>query len=337
MTPHLPLKNKLTSLHNYNYNLPFELIAQKPVRPRDHSRLLVLDKKNQTIGHYKFYDIIDYLNPGDVLVFNNTKVIPARLHGQKITGGKLEVFLLNKITNQIWTCLIKGKIKIDQEIFFSKKFKGKIVSKNNELYKIVFNKKNITSIGETPTPPYIKPKSNLKEYQTVYAKHEGSVAAPTAGFHFTKALLKKLKAKGVQLEYITLHVGLGTFQPVKEQDITKHKMHSELATINKSTAIRLQKAKKQNRRIIAVGTTTVRTLESLKLQAGSKWTDIFIYPGYKFNCVDAMITNFHLPQSTLLMLISAFSDSALVKKAYHEAVAKKYRFYSFGDAMFIYK
>ena len=329
--------SKLT-LNQFNYNLPASLIAQTPKTPRDHSRLLLLHKKNKTIQHKKFFNIIDQLQAGDVLVFNNSKVIPARLHGNKQTGGKVEVFLLNKLkAANTWQCLVKGKVKPDIVINFAKKFQGKIIKKYSDgVCEIKFNKKNIISIGETPTPPYIKKKSNLKQYQTVYAKHEGSVAAPTAGFHFTKPLLNKLEKKGVQLEYITLHVGLGTFAPVKESNIKKHKMHSELATISKTTSKRLKQAKKQKRRIIAVGTTSVRTLEAMNLNSGSKFTDIFIYPGYKFKNVDAMITNFHLPKSTLLMLVSAFADTKTIKKAYAQAIAKKYRFYSFGDAMFIY-
>ncbi|MFA6028117.1 MAG: tRNA preQ1(34) S-adenosylmethionine ribosyltransferase-isomerase QueA [Patescibacteria group bacterium] len=333
-------------LNNFSYNLNKELIAQSPASPRDSSRLLVLDKKTGVIKHDRFYNLPKYLKPTDVLVFNDTKVIPARLHGRKKTGGKIEIFLLRKITEKKWECLTKGKIKNGQEIFFKKGFIGKMIQREQDRTKIIkFSRYNprfktggyrsILSIGETPTPPYIKKQSNLKEYQTIYAKKDGSVAAPTAGFHFTKRLLRELKKRGVQMEYVTLHVGLGTFAPVKIEDITKHKMHSEYASIDKATSLRLQKAKKEKRRIIAVGTTSVRTLEALDMKHSSQWTDIFIYPGYKFKHINAMVTNFHLPESTLLMLVSAFAGSANIKTAYQQAIKKKYRFYSFGDAMFI--
>ena len=320
-------------LKQFDYHLPAELIAQEPVRPRDHSRLLVLQKKNNKIIHDHFYNLPKYLQAGDVLVFNNSKVIPARLYGKKESSGKIEIFLLHKKQNNTWQCLTRGKIKKQQKIIFPKKFIGQIININDNGTKIIkFNKKNILSIGETPTPPYIKKKSNLQEYQTVYAKYEGSVAAPTAGFHFTKKLLQKLRQKGVQLEYVTLHVGLGTFAPVKTDDITKHKMHTEYFSIADTTCKRIQQAKKEERRIIAVGTTSCRTLESNKYK---NVTNIFIYPGYKFKNIDALITNFHLPKSTLLMLVSAFAGTNKIKKAYQEAINKKYRFYSFGDAMLI--
>ena len=330
-------------LKSYNYYLPPELIAQSPAKPRDHSRLLILDRKKNKIIHDRFYNLPQYLTKGDVLVFNNSKVIPARLYGKKETGGKIEVFLLRKIKNNIWQCLTKGKIKEQQKIILPKNFIGQIIKINDDGTKIIkFISENprvkpggflnILSIGQTPTPPYIKKKSNLIEYQTVYAKKEGSVAAPTAGFHFTKSLLTKLKKKGVQLEYVTLHVGLGTFLPVKENDITKHQMHTEYFSISKNTLVRIKKAKKAKRRIIAVGTTSCRTLESANCHGA---TNIFIYPGYKFKNIDAMITNFHLPKSTLLMLVSALAGRSKIKKAYQEAVQNKYRFYSFGDAMLI--
>jgi len=330
-------------LKSYNYYLPPELIAQSPAKPRDHSRLLILDRKKNKIIHDHFYNLPQYLTKGDVLVFNNSKVIPARLYGKKETGGKIEVFLLRKIKNNIWQCLTKGKIKEQQKIILPKNFIGQIIKINDDGTKIIkFISENprvkpggflnILSIGQTPTPPYIKKKSNLIEYQTVYAKKEGSVAAPTAGFHFTKSLLTKLKKKGVQLEYVTLHVGLGTFLPVKENDITKHQMHTEYFSISKNTLVRIKKAKKAKRRIIAVGTTSCRTLESANCHGA---TNIFIYPGYKFKNIDAMITNFHLPKSTLLMLVSALAGRSKIKKAYQEAVQNKYRFYSFGDAMLI--
>lgn len=325
--------NPYQQLKTYNYHLPPELIAQTPLPQRDHSRLLVLNRKKHLIIHDKFYNIAKYLKAGDILVFNDSKVIPARLHGQKETGGKIEIFLLQKKENNTWQCLTKGKIKKQQKIILPKKFLGQIMKIKDDGTKIIkFNKKNILSIGETPTPPYIKKKSNLHEYQTIYAKHEGSVAAPTAGFHFTKKLLKQLKQKGVQLEYVTLHVGLGTFAPVKTDDITQHKMHTEYFSIAPAALKRIQQAKKEKRRIIAVGTTSCRTLESNKVKNS---TNIFIYPGYKFKNIDALITNFHLPKSTLLMLVSAFAGTKKIKKAYQEAIKNKYRFYSFGDAMLI--
>jgi S-adenosylmethionine:tRNA ribosyltransferase-isomerase len=326
-------------ISKFDYYLPSDLIAQEPISPRDHSRLLILDKKNNRIIHDHFYHLPKYLQAGDVLIFNDSKVIPARLHGKKITGGHIEIFLLQKIKQNTWQCLVRGKIKMNQIIFFKNGFTGKIIKTLNasemstsRLLKIKFNKKNILTIGETPTPPYIKKKSNLKEYQTVYAKHKGSIAAPTAGFHFTKNLLHKLKKKGIQLEYVTLHVGLGTFAPVKVDDITKHKMHTEYFSIKKEVLARIKKAKQEKRRIIAVGTTSCRVLESNK---NKNSTNIFIYPGYKFKYINSLITNFHLPKSTLLMLVSAFAGTKKIKKAYHEAIRKKYRFYSFGDAMLI--
>ena len=334
----------------FNYHLPKKLIAQKPQRPRDHSRLLVLDKKTGKIQHKHFYNIVNFLKKGDVLVLNNTKVFPARLHAKKKeTGGKIEVFLLKQNKDK-WECLLGGKIRREgMELEFKNGLKAKVIKKQPDrtwVLKFNFTGKKfdtiLQKIGETPVPPYVKEKSNLRDYQTVYAKHSGSVAAPTAGFHFTKPLINKLKKKGVQFEYVTLHVGLGTFEPVRVKDITKHQMHAEFASIDKKTAQRINKAKKENRRIIAVGTTTVRVLENFVKNNGQLSTvncqrsiNSFIYPGYKFKTVDAMITNFHLPKSTLLMLVSAFAGRGKILKAYRKAVKKKYRFYSFGDGMFI--
>jgi len=327
----------------FDYYLPKNLIAQEPSKPRDHARLLILNRKDKTILHKKFYELTDHLKSGDVLVLNNSKVIPARLIGKKESGGKIEVFLLQK-DGKVWQALIRGKIQVDQKIVFNKNIIGRVIRKDSEdnnipTYQIKFNSsdKKIFSIGQTPTPPYI---TKAGEYQTVYAKPEGSVAAPTAGLHFTNRLLSKLKKRGVKIEYITLHVGMGTFAPVKVNKIENHKIHSELAIIDSATAQRLGRAKKNNKRIVAVGTTTVRTLEAFvtsngKIKAQKKWVDIFIYPGYKFKFVDAIITNFHLPKSTLLMLVSAFATKSLTKKAYREAIVKKYKFYSFGDGMFI--
>ena len=341
-------------LAHFNYDLPKKYIAQKPINPRDHSRLLILDKKTGIVEHKYFYDISKYLSEGDVVVMNNSKVIPARLWGNKETGGKMEVFLLNKITNQEWEVLVGGKgQKKSLMIFFKNGLEGKLLRKlPGGIWKIRFNKggksfeKIYKKIGETPTPPYIKQKSNLTKYQTVYASKEGSVAAPTAGFHFTKPLIQKLKKKKVQFEQVTLHVGLGTFQPVKVEDIKKHKMHPEFVEVSKKTLQKLWQAKKDGKRIIAVGTTSVRVLETVMASLRNKnipptepfkgWVNLFIYPGFEFKFTDAMITNFHLPQSTLLMLVSGFASRKYILNAYEEAKKKNYRFYSFGDAMFIY-
>jgi len=327
----------------FDYQLPKSLIAQKPQRPRDQSRLLILDKHTNQPEHKKFFNIIDYLNPGDVLVLNNSKVIPARLIGQTESGGKREIFLLHKDSAKIWQCLVRGKIKATQKIFLPKDIVAEVVRKNNSqswLIKFNTSDKKIFAIGQTPTPPYIKPTSKMADYQTVYAKTPGSVAAPTAGLHFTPRLLAQLKKKGIKIKYITLHVGLGTFLPVKSKKVEDHQIHHEFATIDTKTATELNKAKKNKMRIVAVGTTTIRTLEAFSNSRGviktrSQWTNIFVYPGYKFKFVDALITNFHLPKSTLLMLVSAFANTRLIKKTYQLAIAKKYRFYSFGDAMLI--
>ena len=364
-------------LSDFDYYLPKNLIAQEPVKPRDHSRLLVLDKSSGKIEHKNFYDIVDYLQAGDVLVLNNSKVFPARLIGKKKgTEGKIEVFLLQKICDSLWQCLLGGKgRKEGLKVEFSQGLKCKVIKNNKDgTWQVKFNKsgnklmKIVDKIGLTPLPPYIKRSSFAKAmedkqcYQTVYAdsKKVGSVAAPTAGFHFMPRLIKKLKNKGVQFEYITLHIGFGTFASVKVNNITKHKMHAEWAEVDKCVIKRIAQAKDERRRVIAVGTTSVRTLEALALkfsifnfQFSNKsqisitktqkeltdykgWIDLFIYPGYKFKIVDALITNFHLPKSTLLMLVMAFVGKANIDKAYRNATKKQYRFYSYGDAMFIY-
>ncbi len=373
-------------LSDFDYYLPKSLIAQQPVKPRDHSRLLVLDKSSDKIEHKHFYDIVGYLQAGDVLVLNNSKVFPARLIGKKKeTRGKIEVLLLQKMRGSLWQCLLGGKGRREGlEIEFSQGLKCKVIKDNNDgTWQVKFSKsgnelmKLVDKIGLIPLPPYIKRRfkrhsmscktSNVLtqddkvNYQTVYADDNkiGSVAAPTAGFHFTPGLIKKLKNKGVQFEYITLHIGLGTFAPIKVDNITKHKMHAEWMEVKKSVIKRIIKAKKERRRIIAVGTTSVRALEAVfrnyrdsapnvgteSLWRGfSGWIDIFIYPGYKFKIVDAMITNFHLPKSTLLMLAMAFActehsrsaEKKSINKAYKSAIRKQYRFYSYGDAMFIY-
>jgi len=328
----------------FDYNLPRELIAQSPVKPRDHSRLLVYNRKTREIKYDRFVNLPEYLKQGDVLVFNNTKVFPARLFGNKKTGGKMEVFLLKNVKGKVWEVLIGGKARrVGLVIEFKLGLKCEVIKKSGDgLWHVRFNKTTsqvmaiANKIGTTPTPPYVKKLSKLCDYQTVYAKKTGSVAAPTAGFHFTNNLLKKLRNKDIQFEYVTLHVGYGTFQPVKVTDIKEHKMHAEYAEADKETIKRLRQAKKQGRRIIAVGTTTVRTLEAVGPRKSFKnWTNIFIYPGYKFRFIDAMITNFHLPESTLLMLVSAFAGRKQVLNLYKKAVQEKYRFYSFGDGMLI--
>lgn len=337
-------------LNLFNYNLPRELIAQESAKPRDHSRLLIYDKKNNSVNHDHFINLDKYLKPTDVLVFNDTKVFQARLFGKKETGGKMEVFLLEKRKDRTWKVLIGGKIKqLGAKIYFLKGLYCKVEKKiDNGIWEVSFNKshtetmKIAAKIGQTPTPPYVKKLTKLADYQTVYAKKTGSVAAPTAGFHFTKRLLNKIKSKGVEFEYVTLHVGYGTFQPVKVKDIKKHQIHSEYAEVNKATMTRLYQAKKEGCRIIAVGTTSVRVLEAvfkktkpISLKSCKGWLNIFIYPGYKYKFVDAMVTNFHLPESTLLMLVSAFIGRANTLAIYKNAVKLKYRFFSFGDGMLL--
>lgn len=344
---------------NFDYFLPKKLIAQKPISPRDHSKLLVLKRKSGKILHWRFFQIEKFFKKGDILVLNNSKVIPARLLGFKKTGGRVEVLLL-KQKERLWEALINTrKPKILLEIFFKKGLVGRIVKNlGEEIFLVKFNFEGkkfndlLKKIGETPLPPYIKSKEKdnkiiEKQYQTVYAdsKKEGSVAAPTAGFHFTKRLIYRLKQKGVQIEFVTLHVGLGTFKPVKCKNIKDHKMHAEYAEINKATIRQLLKAKKEGRRIIACGTTSVRVLETVlpkflttydsPLNTFNGFLSTFIYPGFKFKVVDAIITNFHLPKTTLLMLVSAFAGKKLIDRAYQEAISKNYRFYSFGDAMLI--
>lgn len=336
---------------DFDYELPEALIAQFPVEPRDTSRLLTLNKVTGAVEHKAhFYELVEELNEGDVLVFNNTKVIPARLYGHREgSGGKVEVLLLTPCGENRWECLVKPgkKCPVGQVIVFDERLKATVLDKTDFGGRIVeFTVDGIfddiiQEIGEMPLPPYIHEKLEDKErYQTVYAKEKGSAAAPTAGLHFTPELLEKIKAKGVELEFVTLHVGLGTFRPVSVESIEDHDMHSEFYSVSPETATRINDAKAKGRRIIAVGTTSVRTLESAStddgvLQGTSGWTQIFIYPGYTFKMVDALVTNFHLPQSTLLMLISALAGREHCLAAYEEAVREKYRFFSFGDAMFI--
>lgn len=339
-------------LSNFDYFLPQKLIAQKPIRPRDHSRLMVLNRKSRLIIDDFFYNLDRYLPGKSFLVANNSKVFPARLIGNKPTGGKIEILLLKKLKENIWQTMIGGKILPKTQISFSQKLIGTLLKKDNQLGIIKFSLPSngwrtsqkflnlLNKIGQAPTPPYIKRLSNLKEYQTIYAKKLGSVAAPTAGFHFSKKLIKKLKKQGFRFEFITLHVGLGTFQSVNVEKIEQHQMHPEQVEITSAVAKKLNLAKKQGKKIIAIGTTSARALESFankdnKLIPGKKLTNIFIYPGYKFRFIDGLITNFHLPKSTLLMLVSAFAGQTFIKKAYQEAIKKNYRFYSFGDAMLI--
>lgn len=335
---------------DFSYDLPSELIAQHPAQKRDQSRLMLLNKKTGEINHKKFYNIIDYLNNGDVLVLNDTRVMPARIFGHRPEKDEsIEILLLNH-KGDTWETLAKPgkKLKIGTEIIFSDELKAEVVDFSEDgsrflkfIYSGIFEE-ILDRLGEMPLPPYIQEKLEDKErYQTVYSKEIGSAAAPTAGLHFTKELLKKIEEKGIEICFITLHVGLGTFRPVKVEDVTKHKMHSEFYIIRDDVAQKINKAKDEGRRIVAVGTTSIRTLESAAddkgyVKAKSGWTDIFIYPPYKFKCVDALITNFHLPESTLIMLVSSLSTREIILNAYNVAVKEKYRFFSFGDAMFIY-
>ena len=338
------------NVSEFNYNLPEELIAQTPLEKRDESRLMVLNRKTETIEHKKFKNIIEYLKPGDCLVRNNTKVLPARIYGKKETGAKIEFLLLNNIEGDIWETIVRpgNKLHVGTKVIFGK---GKLVAEILDImpggtrkvkfeYEGIFNE-ILDEIGLMPLPPYIH--EELKEndrYQTVYAKYNGSAAAPTAGLHFTPELLKKIEEKGVKIANVTLHVGIGTFRPVKEEKVENHEMHSEHYYIKKEDAEIINETKKNGGRIIAVGTTSCRVLETVADENGMVCetegdTKIFIYPGYKFKCLDALITNFHLPQSTLLMLVSSLAGKDYIMKAYEEAVKEKYRFFSFGDAMFI--
>ena len=333
---------------DFDYELPQELIAQHPMEPRDHSRLLVVDKKTGEIEHKHFYDLVNYLKPGDVLVFNDTRVIPARLHGTKDTGAHVEVFLLTRRDATDWEVLVRPgkKLQVGAKINFSDELSCEVIEHTDFGGRVVRFKYDgifeeiLDSLGETPLPPYITaPLEDKERYQTVYNRERGSAAAPTAGLHFTKELLQKIKEIGCEEVFVTLHVGLGTFRPVSEAKIEDHKMHKEFYTVSQEAADAVNKAKAEGRRIIAVGTTAVRTLEAAgadgQLHAGSSWTNIFIYPGYKFRLVDDLVTNFHLPQSTLLMLVSTLSTREIMLQTYKKAVEEKYRFFSFGDAMFI--
>lgn len=344
-----------------DYHLPKKRIAQEPASPRDSSRLLFVSRQSGEIKHGVFHEISDYLNENDVLVFNKTKVFPARFFGRKETGGKIELLLLKRMKNGVWETLTKPGLNVGTVIHFED-FEGEIIKRSDEVSVIEFDvsddwlMQNLEKSGYTPLPPYIKSKTKekilRKEYQTIYAEKVGSAAAPTAGLHFTERLLNKLRKKGVSFEFVTLHVGLGTFAPIKDSKIENHKIHSEYFEIDARTAKRLNTAKKEGKRIIAVGTTTARVLESAlkyrKLVPSRKETSLFIYPPYKFRFIDSIITNFHLPKSSLLAMVSAFVswpntkrkfgsfEKSIIGAAYKVAIGKKYRFFSFGDATFIY-
>ena len=336
---------------DFNYNLPQELIAQVPIKNRDESRLMVLDKKNKTIEHKIFKDIINYLKPGDCLVRNNTKVIPARLYGIKEeTGINVEFLLLNRIEGDYWEVMVRPgrRLKEGTKVIFGNGILQaeilEIMNGGNRkvkfTYEGIFNE-ILDKIGLMPLPPYIHEKLKEKDrYQTVYAKYEGSAAAPTAGLHFTNELLEEIRQKGIDIANVTLHVGIGTFRPVKEENVEEHAMHTEHFYIKQEDVEKINKAKKEGHRIIAVGTTSCRVLESIADENGyvkpiEADTGIFIYPGYKFKCIDGLITNFHLPESTLIMLVSALAGKDYIMHAYEEAAKEKYRFFSFGDAMAI--
>lgn len=335
----------------FNFNLPEDLIAQHPIEKRDHSKLLILNKDSGEIEHKRFYDITENLNAGDTLVLNDTKVIPARLYGKKRkTGGKVEILLVEEEQEKTWMVMAKPakKLKVGTEILFQEDLlKGTVIEEREEGLRVIKLDYQgdfyqvLDQLGEMPLPPYIG--ETLKDpnrYQTVYSKNKGSVAAPTAGLHFTNEIMDELQNKGINIVYITLHVGLGTFKPVEAENILEHKMHSEFYRISPEVAKTINDTKEAGHQVIAVGTTSCRTLEAIakdkgRIEAGSGWTDIFIYPGYEFQGIDGLITNFHLPKSTLIMLVSAFAGRENTMKAYQEAIEQQYRFYSFGDAMLI--
>lgn len=336
--------------HDFWYELPEELIAQTPLEKRDSSRLMVMDRETGQIQHRHFYDVISYLQPGDCIVMNDSRVLPARLLGHRPTGGSAELLLLRDLGDKRWECLAKPGRKLleGQEVIFGNgELRATIAAVQPDGNRVVeFHYEGIflevlERLGKMPLPPYIKAELQDQErYQTVYSKAVGSAAAPTAGLHFTNELLERIRAKGVKTAFVTLHVGLGTFRPVKAEEVTEHHMHAELCMMQKETADILNETRRSGGRIICVGTTSCRTLESLvnsdgTFEAKSKWTDIFIYPGYTFQAMDGLITNFHLPESTLVMLVSAFAGREKVLSAYAEAVKERYRFFSFGDAMMI--
>ncbi|MBO8128698.1 MAG: tRNA preQ1(34) S-adenosylmethionine ribosyltransferase-isomerase QueA [Peptococcaceae bacterium] len=337
-------------LSDFDYELPDDLIAQEPLPYRDASRLMVIHRAQHHIEHKRFRDIVDYLDNGDLLVLNETKVLPVRLLGHKKgTGGRVEVLLLHPAGDDCWECLVRPgrRLRPGAIVVFGPGLEGEVIDYTESGGRIVrFRYEGsfeelLARMGQVPLPPYIKkPLQDRERYQTVYARKTGSAAAPTAGMHFTEDLIASLKSKGVQTATLTLHIGLDTFRPVKVEDITKHKMHKEYYEISEQTSELINKAKRDKRRVIAVGTTTTRCLEAAAgcdgfVRPGSGWTDLFIYPGYRFKIIDALLTNFHLPRSTLLMMVSAFASRDLIMHAYHVAVKEKYRFFSFGDAMLI--
>ncbi|MCD6419354.1 MAG: tRNA preQ1(34) S-adenosylmethionine ribosyltransferase-isomerase QueA [Synergistetes bacterium] len=337
-------------LSEFDYVLPEELIAQELAYPRDHCRLLVVDRKSSRLEERRFYEIVDYLREGDVMVFNWSKVIPARLFGRKVTGGKMEILLLNERGTGVWEVLVKRAKRLhvgDRISFGDSGFSAQVIKNLGEGRKLLsFSPSErfddfLQKEGKVPLPPYIRREvGSADDYQTVYAKVPGSVAAPTAGFHFTEELLRRIESVGVKVVFVTLHVGLGTFRPVVMDEIERHRMHAEYFEVTEDVAGLINTAKAETKRIIAVGTTAVRVLETVangsgQVVASSGWTDIFIYPGYRFKVVDALVTNFHLPKSTLLMLVYAFGGTNLMRDAYDFAIKKRFRFYSFGDAMLI--
>ena len=339
-------------LADYNYSLPKELIAQMPLLKREKARLLIIKRKKNKIEHRNFLDLLSEISPGDLLILNDTKVIPARLSGKKETGGKAEILLLHKLEKNIYEALAKPRIRVGATIFFNEKIEAKILEKRYGKYKIEFSypgkiEKILEEIGKIPLPPYIKRKPlplDKKYYQTVYSKipsdgRDGAIAAPTAGLHFTDEFLEKVKEKGVNIASVTLDIGWSTFKPVREEEIEKHRMGKEYFELSESTAELINKTKKDGKRIIAVGTTSVRVLETTAKDGYATpqkgWTSLYIYPGCKFKIVDALLTNFHLPSTTLFLLVSAFAGGELIQNAYQEAIARKYRFASYGDAMLI--
>lgn len=333
----------------FNYDLPVEFIAQTPIEPRDHSKLLIFNKNTNEIAHKHFYDIIDYLSPGDALVINETRVMPARLYGRTVSGGAIEILLLNRIDTNTYKVLVKPgkKARVGSELIFSEELKcvvTDIVDDGQRIIKFSYEgifEEILDRLGNMPLPPYITERLEDKErYQTVYSKEIGSAAAPTAGLHFTPELLDKIRKKGIEIIPVLLHVGLGTFRPVKVENVNEHKMHTEFYSVSDEAAQKINSIKANGGKIIAVGTTSTRVLETATdengiIHSGSGWTDIFIYPGYKFKCINELITNFHLPESTLIMLISALSSREAILAAYETAKENNYRFFSFGDAMFI--
>ncbi|MCD6550892.1 tRNA preQ1(34) S-adenosylmethionine ribosyltransferase-isomerase QueA [Thermotoga sp.] len=329
----------------FDYELPSELIAQEPAEPRDSSRLMVLYRETKRIVHRIFREIVEYLEPGDLLVLNVSRVIPARLYARKKTGARIEILLLDRLKEGVWRCLVKPgqKVKKGTELLVDEELSATCLERGEDGTRILeFQPKNdrfILEKGKPPLPPYIKKEVPLDRYQTVYAREDGSVAAPTAGLHFTQELIERLKEKGVEFAEVVLHVGIGTFRPVKVEEVEKHRMHEEYYRVPKETVKKIRETKKRGKKVVAVGTTTVRTLETIaRLPEQEEYagkTDLFIYPPFEFRMVDALITNFHLPRSTLLMLVAAFAGKDFIMEAYREAVRKRYRFFSFGDAMLI--